>query len=122
MDRNVETNISWFDVFDLQLTVGNWGAMNDLSEPTDFAIPMGPLCMNNFAFENYNNAVEDSMLDRYSTKSILGRDFNHLRRSSEIHPAERALSKGFELERARTKAVFKSTHVNSGAEFETTCT
>ena len=122
LERNVETNLSWFEAFDLQHTVGNWAVMNDLSEPTEFAIPMGPLCMNNFAFDNYNTTMEDSMMDRYSTKSILGRDFNSIKRGSEIHPAERVFSKGPESEKTKVKPALKSTHVNTGAEFETTST
>lgn len=116
--RNLETNLSWFDAFDLQHTVGNWGVVNDQGDPAEFAIPMGPLCMNNFAFENYNTTLEDNMLDRYSTKSILGRDFSNMKRGSEIHPADQVFRRSFEVEKTRGKAVLQATHVNTGADFE----
>ena len=112
--------MSWFEAFDLQHSAGNWGVMNDLSEPAEFSIPMGPLCMNNFTFDRYKTTMEDSMLDRYSTKGILSRDFSQIKRGSEVHPAERVFPKGFEIEKSKVKQVSRSTHVNTGAEFETT--
>jgi len=122
LERSVENSLSWFEAFDMQHSLGTWGVMNDLSEPAEFSIPMGPLSVNNLAFDNYKTTIEDSMMDRYSTKSILGRDFSQIKRGSEVHPSDHAFHKGFDLEKAKSKQISRSIHVNTGAEFESTGT
>ena len=99
--------------------------MNELNEPADFSIPMGPLCMNNFAFENYDATLVDSIMEKYSTKRNLNRDFHHKekRRRSDVYPARHIYNQRFDLE-SDTKAsnLPALQHVNPAADIELSST
>ncbi len=61
----MESNISWLDAFEFPQTLRT---LSDFSEHADFAIPMGPLHRNNFAFENFDTSATEKITEQFSKK------------------------------------------------------
>ncbi|XP_065062589.1 uncharacterized protein LOC135689331 isoform X2 [Rhopilema esculentum] len=117
-NSNAENSLSWFEAFELPHAVGNSNVMNDFNEPADFSIPMGPLCINNFAFESYDATTEDSMMERYSMKNKHRKDFHNPRRRSDVHPTEQVFSRTVDTDKQKSNQALKNTHFITGADFD----